>query len=64
MIELFRLDPETVRYLDFDSDRGPVATHAMAAMLLWPTFQLLPARSEPGRIREPSGPGKPCTRSD
>ena len=39
MFELFRLDPETVRYLDYDSDQayfaGPSdATHAMAAMLL------------------------------
>ena len=39
MFDLFRLDPETVRYLDYDSDQayfaGPSdATHAMAAMLL------------------------------
>ena len=39
MFELFRLDPETVRYLDYDSEQayfaGPSdATHAMAAMLL------------------------------
>ena len=39
MIDQFLLDPETVRYLDYDSDQayfaGPSdATHDMAAMLL------------------------------
>ena len=38
-VELFRLDPETVRYLDYDSEQayfaGPSdATHAIAAVLL------------------------------
>ena len=39
VFELFRLDPETVLYFDYDSEQayfaGPSdATHAMAAMLL------------------------------